>query len=204
MEFECKHCGELKPKDSFLISKRTISGIILTCKDCFNKERAVKRLDPEVKNKDKKQKSETYLSHKIANDEWYKNYLGNKKIYRSKNRQKYLFLSCRKRAQLENLPFDLVESDIVIPEFCPILGIRLEFSEDNKNLNTPSVDKIIPELGYIKSNIMVISRKANMMKLNASIKELKLFAQNIINYVEKNNKNSCQEDNQEGIQKEIN
>lgn len=38
---------------------------------------------------------------------------------------------------------------------CPVLGI---------DLTTPSLDKIIPALGYVPGNIAVISMKANMLK----------------------------------------
>lgn len=57
-------------------------------------------------------------------------------------------------------------SDIIIPETCPMLGIKLEFGFDKQggNFNSPSLDRIIPELGYTKGNVMVISKRANMIK----------------------------------------
>lgn len=47
--------------------------------------------------------------------------------------------------------------------------------------NSPVLDKIIPELGYIKDNIHVISNKANLIKSNATPREIKLVA----DYMEK-------------------
>jgi hypothetical protein len=40
-----------------------------------------------------------------------------------------------------------------------------------------------PELGYVPGNVAVISRKANLMKNDASSEELLAFAKNIANYL---------------------
>ena len=42
--------------------------------------------------------------------------------------------------------------------------------------SSPSLDRIIPELGYVPGNVQVISHQANTMKSNATLKELKAFA----------------------------
>jgi len=88
-------------------------------------------------------------------------------------------LSCIKtRCKKRGLPFNLEKEDIVVPEYCPVLGIKLEFK--GKRSHSPSVDKIIPEKGYVKGNIQVISMRANQLKNNASLEELK----KIVAYVE--------------------
>ena len=38
--------------------------------------------------------------------------------------------------------------------------------------NSPSIDRLIPELGYIKGNVNVISLRANIIKNNATKDEL--------------------------------
>lgn len=84
---------------------------------------------------------------------------------------------CKNRAKRSKLPFDKELSDIVVPKLCPALGIPL-FRADGKtfNQNVASVDRIIPELGYVKSNIQIISKKANTMKNCATQEQLLLFA----------------------------
>ena len=57
-----------------------------------------------------------------------------------------------------------------IPEFCPVLGIRLEVTEIGSSEqrmakdNAPTLDKFIPELGYVKTNVHIISWRANKLK----------------------------------------
>lgn len=47
--------------------------------------------------------------------------------------------------------------------------------------SSPSLDKIIPELGYVVGNIQVISKLANNMKTNASVDQLVLFSEWVLN-----------------------
>jgi hypothetical protein len=42
------------------------------------------------------------------------------------------------------------------------------------------LDKIVPELGYVKGNVQVISTLANTMKNQASIEQLLTFAHSVI------------------------
>ena len=42
----------------------------------------------------------------------------------------------------------------------------------------------VPELGYVKGNVRVISYKANIMKSDATIEEIKLFAKNVVKYLQ--------------------
>lgn len=86
----------------------------------------------------------------------------------------------------KNIPFDLTIDDLIIPEYCPILGVKLEVAvgkNGNKD-NSPSIDRIIPELGYVKGNIIIISNKANRIKSDSNLDELLKvanFYKNLIN-----------------------
>ena len=85
----------------------------------------------------------------------------------------------RCRAKSSNLPFNLTEEDLVIPEVCPVLNISIHQSwgvagvEDNKD-NCPSVDRLIPSLGYVKHNVRIISARANRIKTDSTPQEIKL------------------------------
>lgn len=76
-----------------------------------------------------------------------------------------LLASARFRAKRDGYPFTLTHDDITIPEFCPILGHKLVKSVTGKaSPNSPSLDKVDPNLGYIPGNVRVISHEANRLK----------------------------------------
>lgn len=88
--------------------------------------------------------------------------------------KKYLLTQIKNRARRRSIPFDLTIDDINIPEYCPIFGIKLRYNPDKRlGDDSPSVDRIVPEVGYVRSNIIVISLKANKLKQNATLEEMK-------------------------------
>ena len=89
----------------------------------------------------------------------------------------------KNRAKSKNLEFTIKLEDIIIPEYCPILNIKLEIKKGQSggSNKSPALDRIIPEKGYIKENIRVISHLANMMKSCATQEELITFAKWILN-----------------------
>lgn len=82
--------------------------------------------------------------------------------------------AARYRAKRSGRPFEITEDHIVIPEVCPVLGVPLERNAGGKTAlpNSPSIDCLIPELGYVPGNINVISYRANSIKNNATLDEL--------------------------------
>jgi hypothetical protein len=57
---------------------------------------------------------------------------------------------------------------------CPILGIEMVFGGTGSiKDNSASIDRFDTTKGYIKGNIWIISYKANRMKSNATIDEIK-------------------------------
>ena len=79
----------------------------------------------------------------------------------------------QQRAKKLGLDFNLELLDIVIPETCPLLGIVLERKTGIQADSTPSLDRIDSSLGYVKDNVWVISWRANNIKRDATLEELK-------------------------------
>jgi hypothetical protein len=98
----------------------------------------------------------------------------------SYDREYRIWVTCKSRASTKGIPFEIEVSDIVIPEFCPLLGIKLN-TEPNKDNRwaSPSIDRLIPEKGYIKGNILICSMRANTIKNNASVDELMTLTDNL-------------------------
>jgi hypothetical protein len=95
-------------------------------------------------------------------------------------RLRALFAGAKSRAKREGIEFDLSFDDIVWPEFCPALGIRINYNLKgirNRGDDSPSLDRTIPTLGYTKNNVAVISWRANRIKYNANAEELALLAE---------------------------
>jgi len=84
-----------------------------------------------------------------------------------------MFLAAKARAKRSGIPFSLVLDDILIPEKCPILGIPLISHSDKCDFDSPSLDQITAGGGYTKENVQVISHKANTIKSNATLEELR-------------------------------
>ena len=95
--------------------------------------------------------------------------------HRNNPKRSYL-LAAKKRASALGVPFDLTEDDIVFPSVCPALGIPVTLVNTSgprrRTDNTPSLDRIIPELGYVKGNVEMISWRANRLKSDAKLYEL--------------------------------
>lgn len=53
-----------------------------------------------------------------------------------------------------------------------MLGIPLAFNEGHVKDDSPSLDKFIPEKGYVRGNVAIISHRANVMKSNATVQEV--------------------------------
>lgn len=85
--------------------------------------------------------------------------------------------NARGRAKAAGLAFNITEDDVIIPKYCPVLGIKLKRGRGNgPSPNSPSLDRIDPRKGYVKENVWVISHRANRIKNNATPEELMLVA----------------------------
>jgi len=92
-----------------------------------------------------------------------------------KRRPMYVaMMNAKIRAKKMNLPFDITDADLVVPDSCPILGLKLEFARGKgPEDNSPSVDRIRPERGYVKGNVRVISNRANRLRSNRTLEEMR-------------------------------
>jgi len=101
--------------------------------------------------------------------------------WRERNPRKRLIFSTKQSARLKELEHNITEDDLQLPEFCPLIGIKIDYSAGNgKTMEKPSVDRIDPSKGYIKGNVELISSLANTMKSKATPEQLIFFAKEIL------------------------
>jgi hypothetical protein len=91
--------------------------------------------------------------------------------YQIRHPEREILSSAKCRAKRLSLPFDLVEEDIVIPAVCPVLGIPVFKGAGKICDNSPTLDRIQPDRGYVKGNVAVVSQRANVIKNCGSAEE---------------------------------
>lgn len=120
------------------------------------------------------QMAEHYQNHKEERARYNKAYY---RARRMNNLEGDILCRCKYRAKKKGIPFNLTLEDIVIPDNCPVLGIPLDragIGEKGARPDSPSIDRISPELGYTKGNVRIISHRANTLKANATLEEMEL------------------------------
>lgn len=156
----CTKCNVTKELLEFDTSKRAKDGRYSICKLC---KRAAHKQWVKA-NPNKVRQSEI-----------------NRNVRRRLNVKREMFDRVKRRCGRTKVEFSISIEDIIIPEYCPALGLKLKVSDKGvPSRNSPSLDRIDSTKGYVPGNVQVISYKANTMKNDATEKELMLFAKWIL------------------------
>lgn len=168
----------LKNREKFLVKAKTYreenhEKVLATQKECYRKNPSVMK----EYQKEYYAENREYVDarHKV----YYQQHEEEIKVWQRGNRIKklkqVLVYSARQRAKKQGVPFNLSPDDFEIPEMCPVFGFKLEVGNSGFNPFSPSIDRIIPILGYVKGNIQIISYRANELKRDASLDELEML-----------------------------
>lgn len=83
--------------------------------------------------------------------------------------------NARRRARKAKVPFEITVEDIftVWPSnnLCPVFGTPLLRTSKGPKNSSPTLDRIRPELGYVRGNIAVLSMRANRIKASETDSE---------------------------------
>lgn len=87
----------------------------------------------------------------------------------------------RLRARELGLPFDLtpgyVRNLYETTRVCPALGVPLAHTKLGSNRDfAPSLDRVVPDRGYVMGNVVVISTLANRIKNSANATQIRAVA----------------------------
>jgi len=85
--------------------------------------------------------------------------------------------AAKNRAKDRGVPFDLTEEylESIWTGVCPVFQVRLAFPSHGGNkrtANKPSLDRLVPDKGYVPGNVIWISLRANQMKNDGNSEEL--------------------------------
>jgi hypothetical protein len=105
----------------------------------------------------------------------------NAQAYKKRSPQSYrvsvMLTAAKAHAKKIQVPFAITATDLQpYPELCPVLGIPLKYGYGKRSNNSASLDKFIPELGYVPGNVAIISDLANRIKNNATAAEVRAVA----------------------------
>jgi hypothetical protein len=96
-----------------------------------------------------------------------------KKRQRAKNVAKDMLRVKKSFCKTQNIAFNLTEADITpLPTHCPVLGMKLNYAAEGRVDNSPSLDRLVPALGYVQGNVKIISRRANRIKNDGTAEEI--------------------------------
>ena len=115
--------------------------------DCFPPAMAVPPSAPEGLSRFQKYRRKQHLTH-----------AGSAKL---------CLKGAKERAKKLGIPFDLSLDDLELPTLCMFTKRPLKYGAHN-DWDAASLDRIRPELGYVKGNVRVISRLANMVRFNCT------------------------------------
>lgn len=155
---KCRTCGEVKSFSDFWKQLDNRTGLQGECKICM-----------------KARRRRFYRRNAHAQ-------MVSREKYRRANPVWLMVNNAKSRAKKRGMEFDLKVSDVVIPELCPVLGIKLIVRGKKSGVghlckdNSPSIDRVDNAKGYTRNNILIVSFKANRLKADASVEELRKVA----------------------------
>lgn len=161
---KCNTCDIEKLESDFY---KKSDGFYKKCKECvkaYNRQQY--KENPEYKEKRIKRYKEKLTPQIIL-----KNKERSKNFYKSiSGRAKNLLKSAQRRSGKFNEPLDLDENFILEKlekGYCEVTGLKFDFDspiDTCKNPYSPSIDRIDPNIGYIKSNVRIVIWQYNLMK----------------------------------------
>lgn len=117
---------------------------------------------------------------KKIDKELYTKQLEDNKYWRDSDYSNSLVAKIKAKSNHKGLDFNLDKLDLEVPTHCEVYGIPL--ARFGPLSHTPQLDRVIPELGYTKGNVRIISGLANRRKQDSHIEDL----EKIIGYIKRN------------------
>lgn len=91
-------------------------------------------------------------------------------------------VTARQRARKYGYPYDLSIDDLGEPTSCAVTGIDFDMSGSIRDghIFGPSIDRIRPELGYVRGNVRVVVHCYNLAKNTGTDEDVYLMAKAVV------------------------
>ncbi len=100
-------------------------------------------------------------------------------------------VNARVRAAEAKVPFEITADYLeqIFPDdsLCPVFQTPMSWGTMAERANAPTIDRIIPAKGYVEGNIVFVSYRANRIKNDSNIHELKMLVEFYSKLTEDNN-----------------
>lgn len=100
----------------------------------------------------------------------------NRKAKNKENPAPNLINVARSRAKRKGIEFRIGVADITVPDRCPVFGTVLVVGDGGVSKNSPTIDRIDNSKGYVPGNVVVVSFRANTIKSDATVSDLRRVA----------------------------
>jgi len=166
---------------SFAVDRSKSSGYCSQCKECQSQFRRANKKKIKDRNDKYREKNKEEIS--ARNKKYRQSNKGRReKYWEDRSTMQFIFCNlirnAKSRARNNNLPFNLtvewLEGSFV--SHCPITLQPIDWLKEQvvngkPGPNSPSIDKIKPELGYVQSNCAILSHRGNLIKNDGTIDE---------------------------------
>lgn len=97
--------------------------------------------------------------------------------YRRRHPARRILKASQQSARSRGLEHSISVDDLLpLPTHCPVFGIELCYDNERIQPNSPSLDRIDNDKGYVPSNIMIVSWRANALKKDGTPEEFRRLA----------------------------
>jgi hypothetical protein len=165
----CSTCQRLKPLAEFSRNRSTHDGLQGCCKQCNAKWNADHKEEQRAYHAEYRRRNKRALARYARTTE--RKAQNRRRRTSPRGRIQNVLRETKHRARTLGIAFDLTVDDITIPTHCPVFGIPIAF--DKAREYVPSIDRVDRTKGYTKDNIAIMSMRANRLKSDATLDELK-------------------------------
>lgn len=171
----CKYCGVAYPatSDFFSYGRFCVNKISYTCKKCSNTQKCIWKQKTGNTSTFYYKKNHPPLNKGKDLNIWRVSLLIHNNILK-RSRKKHIIYDSNL------LTRTYIYNRLCSQQACECCNVKLDFSQKKIHNNiSPTIDRVIPNQGYVENNLAVLCHRCNRLKNNALLSEL----ENLLNWM---------------------